>query len=203
MSRAFEPSSDVQRIRIRTHCSLSRGATKGHRPKSRIDDRFTISIGQTAQPVAGCGIVSIDLAVAEISYEDISPELAKARRSHSNTPRRTEVSMLREMPEQIAVSIEHTDEAMRWLVHWVMLRLVLQRVCNPEIASDILNAEWCVSMLHFRVGERPTQGRRVEVTVEDVDFASPKIRSVQERLASRVSHSAESHRQALVYSAAG
>src|SRR5256885_13297713 len=60
------------------------------------------------------------------------------RSRHANTPRRTEVSMLRKVPDQIAVGIEHTDESMRRLVHWVMLGLVLDRKSTRLNSSHLV-----------------------------------------------------------------
>jgi len=86
------------------------------------------------------------------------------------------------MLQQIAVRIEYADEAVPRLVDRIVLRPVLQRIGNPQIAVDRLDPEGRVSVLHFWIAERPRHGSWSEDAVEDVDFCrSGKLVRVQQR----------------------
>src|SRR2546425_7830016 len=99
------------------------------------------------------------------------------------------MTVLGEMLDQVAVSIEYADEAVRRLVHRVVFRLILQRVRDPQVALDGLDTEGRVSVLHFWIAERPRHGYLLEVAVEDVDIAGAKVGRVEKGLHRAVNRS--------------
>src|SRR6266487_2404109 len=108
--------------------------------------------GQLEGPVR-LFLVRVDVAVPEVSDEQVAAEEAEARRGHRNAPRRVQLAALRDADEQVPGGVVGVDEAEARTSRLVIRARGLPRVCDEDSRADRLDPERGVSGGETRIDE--------------------------------------------------
>src|SRR5947208_3041186 len=161
-------------------------ATERDRPEAVDGDRRAVGgVELTARLILAIaeqlpGIEGVDVAVAEVSDEQVAAEEPEVGRCEGDPPRRVEPPQRGHAPDQMAGGIEGVDEPVPLTRHVVVHRRVLQRVRHVDRAVQIADPERRVARGKSGVGEHAGHVDLVEVAVEQVDGTRVEIRHVEE-----------------------
>jgi len=128
------PGPGMPAVKNRSSGNAPWAPLPNNNPHSPLDhDRLALRVVQC--PGKGtCGrIERVDGAVAEVSYQEITTELTEGTGGQRQAPGRVEWASRDQSSEQIAVCIEHIDEAVTRTGDVIMPSCVLLRVCDVEI----------------------------------------------------------------------
>src|SRR5207302_10931173 len=106
-------------------------------PQPGDGERVAIGVADLATELAACGIISIDLAAAEVADQDVAAKSAESRWGQRHCPRRVELAPAREPLQSHAIRGELVDEPIAWPGGIVMLERVLLRERHEQIAADV------------------------------------------------------------------
>ena len=123
--------------------------------------------------------VGVDLAVTEVSDEEIAAEPAEVARGERQAPRGIELPAGCDPAQKHAVGVEPIDEAEALALDIVLRSRVLLRVADEDLASDLLDTERREPGWDPRIDEPARQRHVAEAAVEDVDPAVVEVRRVQ------------------------
>src|SRR5215469_13041520 len=89
----------------------------------------------------GVDVIGVDLAVAEVADEEGAGELAEASRRDGQTPGRVQGAARDQPPFQVALEVEHVDEAVPRPFLVVVPAGLLQSEGDVELAIEHLCVE--------------------------------------------------------------
>ena len=138
----------------------------------------TCAFLKRAKGSAGSRIEDIDVPIAEITDQQIIAELAKVSRRQGQAPGGVEATTCNETTNQIPIGVEDIDKAMTGTRYIVMLLSILLRKCDVELASDVLDAEGCITLRKKVIGEGAYE---FKVRVEHLDSSEAEIGGIEER----------------------
>src|SRR5207249_222419 len=126
------------------------------------------------------GIEGVDVAVAEVSNEQVITEEPEVGRRERQPPRRVEPPLRGDPAEQVASRIESVHEAMALAGHIVLLVRVLQRVSHVDDTAQVPDPKWRVARGKSGISERTGDVDRIEMAVEHIDGARVEVGRVEE-----------------------
>src|SRR6185312_6934704 len=142
-------------------------------------ERIALGVAQHTKKAVGLYIERIDSAIAKVSHQQRVAEGPETGWCECNAPWRIEHSFGRHPVDEMAVGIEHIDEAQSSAFHVILAVGVLLCVGDVQIAVDVLNPEWREALR--QIGIDKTAGRRsqVEALIVYVDLSVVKISCVK------------------------
>src|SRR6516164_3921725 len=162
---------------------------KRESPQARHGEDGPVRAAQRAVRLSGRRIKHIDLAVAEVAYEQQPAKAAEVRRSKSHAPGCVERAPDDQLPDKTAVGVEDVDDPEPGPGRRYSVGPLWLSVCDVQLRGaagtvvDRLNAKRCVASWQGGIGEREVGGRRrlfLEGGVENINLVTVKISGVQE-----------------------
>jgi hypothetical protein len=141
-------------------------------------DRSVVCRSQLSPEFAGTQVERADPSVTEVADEKGITEAPEIRRRQREAPWRVELTVRHQSMKQIAIGIEHIDEAKSLTGNVILLGVILLRIGDIEIAEDVLDAEWRIAARNPRVAEATRRGHRMKRRVEHINSRMVKIRRV-------------------------
>src|SRR5450830_1069365 len=173
--------------------------TELQRPQAIDHQRRARAVADGAQQFAGADVKGVDLAIAEITYQQIIAESAEVGRRHRQAPWRVQRTARQyQVLDQLAAGVELADHAQPGPLHLDLARRILLGVADKNTAAHGLDAVRRVTGRHGSILEACRQGNGLEVRVKHVDMVILEIGGVNQVGAIRVGD-----RQTLVDGAAG
>src|SRR6266849_1510431 len=164
----------------------ARGAAAAQRQGPQAVDRQRLAVAAVELVDEVPALVEgVDPAVAEIADQDVAAEAAEGEGGARHGPGRIEVPVAGEAPQQVAVGVEHIDEAAARAGDVVVLLRVLLGIGHEEIAVEVLDAERREARGDHRIGEAAVgrgagEGAAGGVGAVDLDRAGAEIGREQE-----------------------
>src|SRR6267143_4923747 len=151
-------------------------------PEAVDRDRLRVAVPQLAavlESPIGPFLVGVDPPIAEVSHEEIAAEASEIGRSERESPRRVQLAMLRDPPEQRARGVVNVHETLALTVDLVNRVRILFRVGHEDARADRLYPERRVARRQVRVDERARVRHEVEARVEHIDTTVVKVRRIE------------------------
>src|SRR6266404_812590 len=170
-------------------------------PESVDDYCLTMRVSNLVDELAGQRVISIDVAISEISNPQSSSECAEARGRQGDAPRRVKLAMLGEALRHAAVEVECIYDAVAFPGHVVVLASILYGIGDEHpgcaVHRDGHDIERGVTTRQLRINECIDRSHRVKQGVEHVHSTGAEIGGVQTSGAAGVGGDGES----LIYGA--
>ena len=149
------------------------------RPETMNSDRLALGVSELATEGVGAEIKSIDAAIAKVAHEQVLAESAEIPRGEGQPPGRVEFVARSDAPNEVALGIEDSDEAVALARYIIALGGVLFGIGDIELTVQILDVEGRKPVGDVRVREGTGEAGRSKVLVEHIDGASMEIGGVE------------------------
>ncbi len=122
---AIGTGSEIERIGIGVSA-----AAQSQRPQPIDDQCLIVHVPDSAAEIPAGRVIGIDRPIAKVTDEDVAAEITKSERGPRHTPWRIQLSTSGEAFQQMAISVEHIDEAIALARYVVMFGYVLLGIGN-------------------------------------------------------------------------
>src|SRR5207249_6383543 len=161
---------------------VRRSLAELERPEAVDRQRAAVRSSQLAARLEApvrLALESRDPTVTEVPDEEIAAEAPERGRRHREAPGRVQLPAGRYAPEERPARVELVHEAEPRPRDVVLPVGVLLRVCDEDVAADVLDSERREARWDTRIDERSGHIHLAEAPVEDVDLSIVEIGRVQ------------------------